>query len=91
MSKKIKQAIFRGKKYRIRWSKRDGLVSCEHPATKDKTITMNPDLSGNELIRVAVDEAIHACFWELDNDVVGEASSSIAKFLCDLGVRHTND
>lgn len=84
----IRQAIFRGKRYRIKWSKADGLGSCEHPKTKNKTITLNPELKGNELIRVAIDEAIHACFWEYDNDVVGEASSSIAKFLDDLGIKH---
>ena len=87
---KIKQAIFRGKKYRIRWSKIGGLGSCEHPKTKNKTITLSPDLKGNELIRVAIDEALHACFWEFDNDVVGEASSSIAKFLDDLNIKHVS-
>lgn len=91
MVRQIKQAIFRGKKYRIKWSTKEGLGSCDHPKIKGKTITLNPELSGNELIRVAVDEAIHACFWEFDNEVVGEASESIAKFLADLGIKHVQD
>jgi hypothetical protein len=91
MVNQIRQAKFRGKKYNIRWTKDEGLGSCEHPNTKGKTITLHPELSGNELIRVAVDEAIHACFWELDNDSVGEASESIAKFLHDLGIKHVQD
>ena len=88
MPTRIKQAIFRNRKYRIKWSEDDGLGSCEHPKTKRKTITLNPTLSGNELIRVAVDEAIHACFWDLDNESVGEASESIAKLLDSLNIKH---
>jgi hypothetical protein len=87
MANQIKQAIFRGKKYKIIWSTASGLGQCEHPSAKGKKIILNPTLKGKELIRVAVDEGIHACCWDLGNDEVGEMSESISKFLWELGVR----
>ena len=87
MARQIRQAIFRGKKYKISWDTKKGLGECQHPKTKGKTITLNPELKGKELIRVACDEGIHACCWDLGNDEVGEMSEAISNFLWELGVR----
>ena len=87
MANHIKQAIFRGKKYKIKWTKEDGLGACDHPSTNGKSISLNPDLKGKEFLRVACDEGIHACCWDLGNEEVGEMSESISNFLWDLGVR----
>jgi hypothetical protein len=36
---------------------------------------------------VIIDESIHACLWELDNDIVGEISTNIAHLLWECGLR----
>ena len=91
MPKRIRQFIFRGKKYIIRWRKMKGLGLCDPPDKKDKAITINSTLRGQELLRVAIDESIHACFWDLDDAMVGEASASISEFLHAIGFRHIDD
>jgi len=94
--KKIKSHIFRGKKYKIIISEIDNEILklvprcrglCDAPDTIGKSITLSPKLSGLDLIKVAVDEGIHACCWDLDNTTVDEMSESIANFLYRLGVR----
>jgi len=93
---KIKSHIFRGKKYKIIIGEIDNDVLeleprckglCDAPNTRGKSITLSSKLSGIDLIKVAIDEGIHACCWDLDNTTVDEMSESISKFLYRLGVR----
>jgi hypothetical protein len=87
MARRIKYANFRGRRYIVRWRKMKGLGLCDPPDLPKKKITLNSNLKGKELLRVAVDEAIHACFWDLDNDMVGEASYAISDFLDRIGFK----
>jgi len=94
--KKIKSHTFRKKRYKIIISEIDNEILkleprckglCDAPNTSGKSITLSPKLSGLNLIKVSIDEGIHACCWDLDNTTVDEMSESIAKFLYRLGVR----
>lgn len=92
---KIKSHIFRGKKYQIIIGKIDRKTlklcpkcagTCDAPNTKNKAIHLDSKLSGVDLIKLAIDEGLHACCWDLDNNAVDEISGSISKFLYRLGV-----
>jgi hypothetical protein len=62
--------------------------ACEGPPSlKNKSITIDPVSTGLEALHVAVDEGIHACLWDLDNDAVDEVSTSVSRFLWRLGYR----
>lgn len=98
--KKIKSHIFRGKRYKIIINEiDDGILKlspkckglCDAPNTRSKSINLSRELSGIDLIKVAIDEGIHACCWDLDNKAVDEMSESISKFLYRLGVRYVTD
>lgn len=74
---------FRGRRYRIKWRKpkdRKHGGYCENPKGKNPEITIHPELDDENLLRVVIDEGIHACFYDLDNESVGEASTDIAAF-----------
>ena len=99
---KIKSHIFRGLRYKIKWrpiTKAERkkmkytqtlLGTCDGPSSVGKTITIDPTVSGEELLKVAIDEAIHACMWDLDNVAVDEMSSSISSFLWKIGFRNVD-
>lgn len=91
---------FRGDIFEIKWKKIYPYKEFKHEldageritattlnTKKDKVITIDPDMIEDEeyLLIVLIDEALHACFWDLDNDSVAEASTSIAKFLKKIG------
>jgi len=93
---KIKSHIFMGKRYQIKIGKIDKKIlrlcpkcagTCDEPKTKNKTICLDSCLHGIDLIKVAIDEGIHACCWDLDNTTVDKMSHSISQFLFRLGVR----
>lgn len=95
---KIKSHVFRGKRYRIVWRpvskaekkqmKTDALGYCEGPpSATNKCITINPSISEFDLLRAAIDEGLHACLWDLDNEAVDEMSESISRFLWRMGFR----
>lgn len=88
--KPVKSHIFNGKRYRIYIHDRlyhadNG--KCESPCTKRKSIHLRKSLSEEDFLEAAIDEAIHACDWHLDNNVVGIFSADIARFLRRLGYR----
>lgn len=86
-----KSHVFRGKKYLVKplnaKQKRDCDGLADAPSVKQKTISLNTDLHGRRALTVALDEAIHACVWDLDNDSVADIADSIAGFLWKLGYR----
>lgn len=84
--------VFRKVEYRIKWRrprmrKKNVGGSCSAPTSKRPTIEIHPKLCGLNKLRVLVDESIHACFWDIDNESVAEASNSIAVFLWNCGAR----
>lgn len=82
---------FKGEEFKILWKKCfikgvecDGTCSV---APKTRTITINPNLSERRLLKVLIDESIHACCWDLDNDSVGQYSDAITSLLWKVGYR----
>lgn len=43
------------------------------------------------LLQVALDEGIHACDWDIDNDMVAEFAEDLAGYLWKLGFRHVRE
>lgn len=75
---------FRGRRYRIKFHHRfdqDAMGLCEHPNALNKTIHIRPNLPVKEMVETMIDEGIHACIWELDNQVVDETSTDLTRFL----------
>ena len=85
---------FRGKRYCIRWrppSNPKHAGECDDPKYKKPSIVIHPELTGIEKLMTLVDESIHACVYDLDNEVVYETSSAIAMFLWDCGLRFIDE
>jgi len=97
---KIKHHNFAGNKYRIKWEKpvdvygEHGGVEinglCEEPSIYGRKITIDPDLPDKELLKTAIDEAIHGCIFALDNDFVDKMSESIGELIWRMGYRSTH-
>lgn len=58
---------------------------CTDPKGANPTIAIDPNLREDTLLKVCIDEAIHATFFDLENDAVGEAATDIASFLRRVG------
>lgn len=86
---RIKSHKFPHGTYKIHWKKPPGKEDndgiCTDP--KDRQIWINPRLSDEELLRVALDESWHATMWQIDNDVVAEYADDMAAFLYKIGFR----
>ncbi|MBI1176362.1 hypothetical protein GC207_02865 [bacterium] len=63
------------------------IIAATQNTPKVRTIEVDPNLSERDLLRALLDEGIHACFWDLDNDRVAEASRSLAYLLWRVGYR----
>ena len=52
-----------------------------------RRILLNTQESGKPAMDTAIHEALHACFWDMDDDAVTEAANAITRFLWRLGYR----
>ena len=98
LKKRVRAHDFVGPRYKIVWKKpskalagREAWGLCEDNSAPEKTMHINPNLSEYDFLTVCLDEAIHACNFSLDNDHVGEMSSSMAYFLWRIGFRLEKD
>ncbi len=87
---------FRGVTYRIKWRRPKGYPenvwgACDPPTKKNPMIEISPMAEGPVKLCVLVDEAIHACLFDLDNDSVDECSEAIGHFLWKCGLRFMED
>lgn len=90
-----KEHYFRALKYKIQWRRPRGYPgyvagTCDPPDKKGRTIEIDPNLAGFDLLRVLIDESIHGCLFDLDNESVCEMSTSIASFLWECGYRRVD-
>lgn len=77
----------RGKRYQItrpRMTKYDGL--CDSHDHKGKKIRIHKDLEGYELLEVIIHEFLHACLWDIDEEVVAESAHDIAQGIKSMDV-----
>jgi hypothetical protein len=81
---------FRGKRYRIVRIRKDVKTfggNCDPPTKKGKYINI-PLGRGPQAFEIQIHEALHACFWDLDDAAVVDAAISIGQFLWQLGWRN---
>jgi hypothetical protein len=85
----MKSHTFNGTKYTI-WTdaKIDGFADL--PKERDNmTLYVDPMIPGMGHLDTAVHEAIHACFHDATETLVGHAGRDIARFLWRLGYRRS--
>jgi hypothetical protein len=61
------------------------------PDCKHKAIVIDDSMSDKDLLRVLIDESLHACDWTIDNDIVDHFASDIANFLWRCGYRRIKE
>ncbi len=87
----IKAHIIRGKRYRItrlsrhQSKKLDG--TCDDPSTPNKAIETDPRLKGQVHLETVLHEALHAAYFDLSEEAIGDAARDIARLLWRLGYR----
>lgn len=94
---KVKSASFRGKKFTIFWEWPPPTHKDADPSQhgeihwNTRRIYIRPDVADKKMFKALIDEAIHACQWDLDNDAVWEYSEAIGNFLWRTGLRWPNN
>jgi hypothetical protein len=80
--------ILRGKQWDLQFTRelsRSADGECDEPTTAGKRIAIRSGLSEARTIEVLVHEMLHACHWDLDEQVVTETAHDIARVLYRLG------
>jgi len=89
---KIKTVTIRGKRYNLVVKKLKTVRGMTDPPTKkNKTVFIDSEERGIELLATLIDELIHCAVWELENDVVDEISDDIAAVLWKCGLRFSDE
>lgn len=79
---------FRGNKYLIQFTNRLSKVifgDCDSPYSKERKIRIRKDLDDEKLLEISIHEALHACFFDIDDSVITETAKDISEFLIKLG------
>jgi hypothetical protein len=94
--KNIKSIVIRNKRYKfslkknlIENEKARGLT--DHPDTKGKMVTIDPNQTPKEMLATLIDEFFHCALWEIDNTVVDEISDDLAHALWRCGLRFVDE
>lgn len=86
--RKIKTITMCGKRYKFRLKRlKDARGLTDHPDTKGKTVYIDPNEKGKDLLATLIDELIHCCIFEISNEFVDEMSDSMAEVLWRAGYR----
>ena len=83
---------FRGNKYRVVKVNKKALTfagNCEAPNKKGRKMNI-PTGHNPQSLEIQIHEALHACFWDLDDPSVDGAALSIGQFLWKLGWRNVS-
>lgn len=83
---------FRGKTYRVAIEKRLkrptlGISSAPWKHKRYRRIHVDESQTGKDLLEVLIHEALHACYWDLDEEAIDEAGVDIAQMLWKFGYR----
>ncbi len=54
---------------------------CDRPDIVGKKITISKSIKGDKLVDTVIHELLHACLWDLDEEKVAEAATSITRVL----------
>ncbi len=61
--------------------------SCEAPYLVNRRMFVRRDKDQKKVLDTFIHEALHACFWDLAEEAVADAATSIAHMLHELGYR----
>jgi hypothetical protein len=59
---------------------------CDAPYVKGKQIRIYGEQKGRELVDTVLHEALHAAFWDLDDEAVHEVAHDLARLLDRAGL-----
>jgi hypothetical protein len=62
---------------------------CEDPSEPKKEIVVSLELDDQLELDTHIHEFLHACFWIVDEEIIGQAATDITKALWRLGYRKT--
>jgi len=92
--RKVRSVTLRGK----RWAfEKAGTLSktdrgyCTDPSETERKIKIHKSLIGQEELEVIIHEMLHACFWDIDEDVIAEVGDDISKALWRMGYKKEED
>ena len=83
-------AWLRGKRYKIIKTlnlPRESWGICTDPSFTKREIKIHKKLKGAKEFEILIHEMLHACFWDIDENVIKEAGKDIAKALWKMGYR----
>jgi len=84
----MKSVTLRGRRWRIgRVKQKHERGGCEHPGIPGKEIDVPVNGTRRDDLDTIIHEALHACFWDIDEEAIEESATDIARFLWGLGWR----
>lgn len=93
-SPKSLEGVFslRGKLWRVLRTGKTLESGADGSCSRSKaTIRVRKKLNGRRELETYLHEALHACFWDLDEEGISEAAQDISKMLRKLGYRRKPD
>ncbi len=87
--KEVRSIVLRGKRFAF---KKSGNLKklygyCTSPLDTNRAIIIDKNLKGQQELDTIIHEMLHACFWDVGEDAIGEAASDIAKALWRMGFK----
>lgn len=89
-SKKKHVVKLRGKSYRIEKTGKVGSKLwgyCTDPKFTNRLIKIHKTLENDDELEILIHEMLHACFWDLDEEVISEVGKDLSKALWKMGYR----
>lgn len=86
--------VLRGKKYKIQKTGKVGedlWGYCTDPNFTNRLIKIHKLLENSEELETIIHEMLHACFWDLDEEVINEVGKDMSQALWKMGYRKQND
>ena len=93
----ISHIVLRKHRYRVVLATRLGSDDlplngdCSNPQESNRLIRYALGLRGEERLDILIHEMLHACFWDVKEEGVAEASTDIAKTMYRIGYRNGSD
>jgi hypothetical protein len=93
----ISRICLRGRRYRILLATKLGSDNapldgdCSNPIYPDRIIRYYVGLRGENRLNVLIHEMLHACFWDVREEGIEEASTDASRVLWRVGYRNDDD
>lgn len=86
----VRSVTLRGKRWKFEKAgtlNKDDRGYCTDPGEKSRKIKIHKNLIGQEELEVIIHEMLHACFWDIDEDVIVQVGDDLSKALWRMGYR----